>query len=66
MAMNMDQYIKDLRGKTEDSKMPFSVSHFENALNNANDQLMTQYIATQACFPVNNIEKLHIIQSANQ
>ena len=48
----MNQYIKGL-GESEDAGpagMPFSVSHFENALNNANDQLMQQYISTEAYF----------------
>ena len=48
----MNQYIKGLGGNSEDTGMPFSVSHFENALNNANEQLMQQYIATEACFSV--------------
>ena len=52
MAINMNQYIKGLGGDSEDTGMPFSVSHFENALNNANEQLMQQYIATEACFSV--------------
>ena len=48
----MNQYIKGLGGESQDAgiSMPFSVSHFENALNNANDQLMQQYIATEVCF----------------
>ena len=48
----MNQYIKGL-GESEDAGpagMPFSVSHFENALNNANDQLMQQYISTEGYF----------------
>ena len=52
MAINMNQYIKGLGGNSEDTGMPFSVSHFENALNNANEQLMQTYIATEACFSV--------------
>ena len=48
----MNQYIKGLGGDSEDAGMSFSVSHFENALNNANEQLMQQYIATEACFSV--------------
>lgn len=50
MAINMNQYIKGLGGESEDAGMPFSVSHFESALNNANDQLMQQYISTEAYF----------------
>ena len=52
MAINMNQYIKGLGDDSDDAGMPFSVSHFENALNNANEQIMQQYIATEACFSV--------------
>ena len=52
MAINMNQYIKGLGDDSDDAGMPFSVSHFKNALNNANEQIMQQYIATEACFSV--------------
>ena len=51
MGLNMDQYVKTLSNDSDDKiKVPFSASHFESALNSANDQLMQQYIATEECF----------------
>ena len=51
MGLNMDQYVKTLSNDSEDKiKVPFSASHFESALNSANDQLMQRYIATEDCF----------------
>ena len=51
MGFNMDQYVKTLGNDSEDKiKVPFSASHFESALNSANDQLMQRYIATEECF----------------
>ena len=59
MGLNMDQYVKTLSNDSEDNiKVPFSASHFESALNSANDQLMQQYIATEECFFVNSSDVL--------
>ena len=59
MGLNMDQYVKTLSNDSEDKiKVPFSASHFESALNSANDQLMQQYIATEDCFFVNSPDVL--------